>query len=80
MAQVKDILVHVEVEIAGARRICHRDRKKHSITKGIACLAVYESDGQRRNYCGPCAKAILTKAKIKLAGIEEQLKGTWGEP
>lgn len=74
MAQIRDILVHVEIEVAAARRTCHRNRKDHSITKNMACLAIYDSDGARRNYCGICAKEILMKAKTKLAGFEEQLK------
>jgi len=74
MAQVRDILIHVTVEVAERQRTCHRNRKDHSITKGIACLAVYEGDGQRKNYCGRCAEDILIKAKAKLAGIEDQLK------
>jgi hypothetical protein len=74
MGQVRDVLVHVYVEVAERQRICHHNRKQHSITKGIACLAVYEADGGRKNYCLPCAEQILTKAKTKLAGFETQLK------
>jgi hypothetical protein len=73
MAQIRDILIHVEIEVAGALRTCHHNRKKHSITKGIACLAIYDSDGGRKNYCGQCATDILARAKEKLASFEGQL-------
>jgi hypothetical protein len=73
MAKVRDVLVHVEVEVALRVRICHHNRKDHSIAKGIACLAIHDSDGGRKNYCGPCAQEILTKAKKKLLGLEQQL-------
>ena len=68
MANVRDVLVHVEVEVALKVRICHHNRKEHSITRGNACLAIYEADGGRKNYCGPCAQDILTKARTKLVG------------
>lgn len=73
MAKVRDVLVHVEVEVALRVRICHHNRKDHTITKGDACLAIHDSDGGRKNYCGPCAQEILTKAKAKLLGLEQQL-------
>jgi hypothetical protein len=73
MAKVRDILIHVDVEVAARQRICHHNRKDHTIQKGIACLAVHDSDGGRKNYCGPCAQEILNKAKAKLSGIERQL-------
>jgi hypothetical protein len=74
MGKVRDILIHVEVEVAAKQRICHHNRKEHAISKGLACLAIYDSDGARKNYCSACAQEILTKAKTKLLGIEEQLQ------
>lgn len=75
MAKVRDILVHVDVEVAARQRICHHNRKEHSIPKGNACLAIHDADGGRKNYCGACAQEILTKAKTKLTGLEQQLQG-----
>ena len=74
MAKVRDILIHVEVQVAERQRICHRNRREHAIKKGFACLAIHDSDGGRRNYCGPCAQEILTKAQSKLSEFEQQLK------
>jgi hypothetical protein len=74
MAKVRDVLVHVEVEVALRVRICHHNRKEHTIAKGNVCLAIHDSDGGRRNYCGVCAREILTKAKTKLLGMEQQLR------
>ena len=75
MAKVRDILVHVDVEVAVRQRICHHNRKEHTIHKGVACLAIHDAGGGRKNYCGLCAQEILTKAKTKLTGIEQQLQG-----
>ena len=72
MAKIRDILSHVDVEVAARQRICHHNRKEHTIGKGIACLAIHDSDGGRKNYCGPCAQEILTKAKAKLLGMEKR--------
>jgi hypothetical protein len=74
MAQVRDILIHVEVEVAKAKRICHHKRNEHSISKGIVCLTIRDDTGGHKNYCLPCAHEILTKAKSKLANFEQQLK------
>lgn len=70
MAKVRDIIVHVEVEVAERARICHHNRKDHEITKGEQCLAIYDHDGGRKNYCGACALAIVVKAKAKLLSME----------
>ena len=74
MAVVRDILTHVDVEIASRPRICHRNRQNHRITKGQKCLAVYESGGGRKNYCVPCAMPILVNAKTKLLSLEQNVQ------
>jgi len=75
MAIVRDIIAHVEVETASKVRICHHNRKKHKITKGEKCLAIYAPDGGRKNYClESCAQDILVKAKTKLLAMERQLQ------
>jgi hypothetical protein len=72
MAIIRDIITHVEVEIAQRARICHHNRKEHGIIKGDSCLTIRDANGGKKNYCGPCAQDILTKAKTKLAGMEQQ--------
>jgi hypothetical protein len=74
MASVRDIIVHVEVEIALAKRICHHNRRKHSVPMGHKCLAVHDHDGGRKNYCLPCALEILAKAKTKLLAMEQEIR------
>lgn len=74
MAAVRDIITHVEVEVALGKRICHRNRKQHSVAAGQKCLAVHEHDGGRKNYCLPCALEILTKAKAKLLTLEQEIQ------
>lgn len=59
MAKIRHILSHVSVEEAQRQRICHHDRKQHSIAKGEACLVVREPAGGRKNYCAKCASDIL---------------------
>ena len=74
MASVRDIIVHVEVETAQSKRICHHNRKKHSVLMGRKCLAVHSHDGGRKNYCLECALEILAKAKAKLLDMEHQIQ------
>jgi hypothetical protein len=74
MAAVRDIITHVDVEVALGKRICHRNRKQHSVTAGQKCLAVHDQDGSRKNYCLPCALEILAKAKTKLLTLEQEIQ------
>lgn len=74
MAAVRDIITHVEVQVASAKRTCHRNRKQHSIAKGEACLAIHDTDGGRKNYCLSCASEILDKAKQKIFMLERQIQ------
>jgi len=66
MAQVRDVLSHVAVEEAQRPRICHRNRKKHSIAAGESCLVVSDENGGAKNYCAVCASEILKSAQRKL--------------
>jgi hypothetical protein len=75
MAAVRDIIGHVEVEIAVRKRICHHHRNKHSVAAGQRCLAVHESDGGRKNYCLSCGLEIITKAQAKLLILQTQIQG-----
>lgn len=59
MPQIKRLLKDASIEVASAKRICHRNRAGHEIDKGDACLVVKEPEGGKRNYCGLCAMEIL---------------------
>jgi hypothetical protein len=75
VAKTRDILKHVDVEVAKRSRKCHRSGD-HSIAKDEGHLAV--KDGSflaRRNYCLKCARPILDLAYSRLKGIEKQLYG-----
>jgi len=74
MAKVRQVLGHVSVEIALRRRVCHRNRSKHSIPKGDACLVIRDpSTGNSKNYCAKCAEPILDRADEDLEDLREQL-------
>jgi hypothetical protein len=74
MPKIRDILSHVSVEVAGRRRICHRNRADHSIDKGTRCLVITDpATGGGKNYCPECAPEILNKAKLRIAELEKEL-------
>jgi hypothetical protein len=73
MATVRDIITHVEVQVAVNKRICHHNRRKHSVPSGHKCLAVHDHDGGRKNYCLECAIEILAKAKSRLLQMESDI-------
>ncbi len=75
MPKVRDILVHVSVELAQRRRICHRKRSEHSISGGELCLVIQDpTDGSSRNYCRACAHEILISAQARLAQLRGELQ------
>jgi hypothetical protein len=74
MPQIRRVLGAVTVETASRRRICHRDRKKHMISKGGACLVIKDdASGGSKNYCVPCGQAILDQAADDLHVLRERL-------
>jgi hypothetical protein len=75
MAQVRRILGHVTIEVAGAKRKCHRKPKDHVISKGIPCLVVKDpSTKAKKNYCLVCALEILTVAADDLHALRGALE------
>lgn len=68
MAAVKNILKHVNAEVAGRRRKCYRKRT-HVILKGDPCLVVRDGPQNQSTYCTVCASEILTKANGALADL-----------
>jgi hypothetical protein len=66
MPKIRDIICHVSVEIASRSRICHRNRKEHSIQRGEACLVVKDDSGGKKNYCHICAAEIQVLQRVAL--------------
>jgi len=75
MAKVREILGHVSVDTAKGKRICHRNRRSHSIAKGEVFLLIRESaSGGSKNYCRACAETILERAAADLAELHRGLQ------
>ena len=73
MPAIRDILVHVEIQVAQRARICHRKRNGCGVPKDQTCMVIYEDTGGHKNYCPPHALEIVAAAKAKLADIERAL-------
>ncbi|HJP93590.1 MAG TPA: hypothetical protein VJ875_16645 [Pyrinomonadaceae bacterium] len=73
MRAPRDILKHVSVEAAKAKRKCYRNNK-HSIIKGELCVVVQESNfGGSKNYCIICSEDILNAAANKVRSLHIEL-------
>jgi hypothetical protein len=80
MPKVREVLAHVSVQTAERRRICHRNRDSHAITKGESCLVVREAASSgSKNYCLVCAVPILEQAAQDLADLRAALGLAVGE-
>jgi len=73
MPKIRDIICHVSVEVASRKRICHRNRRDHTIHGGQACLVVRDDSGGKKNYCAACASDIVASARRRLSECEDQL-------
>lgn len=73
MPQTRRLLGAASVEVASRKRLCHRNRRQHSVPKGGACLVVKNADGGSKNYCPECALAILDQAADDLQSLRDQL-------
>jgi hypothetical protein len=74
MPQIRRVLGACTVEIAQRCRICHRDRRNHSIQKGTPCLVIKDAaSGGTKNYCPQCALAILDLAADDLQALRGRL-------
>lgn len=72
MSKVRDVLIHVSIGTAERKRICHHNRKEHSILKGTSCLEIKDpATGGVKNYCPECAAEILAKAKLRVTELEQ---------
>ena len=74
MPQIRRVLGACTIEVAQRRRVCHRDRKHHSIEQGMLCLVIKDPvSGGSKNYCSQCALAILAQAADDLQGLRDAL-------
>lgn len=74
MPQVRRVMGTCSVETAQRRRVCHRDRRRHSIEQGTLCLVIKDpASGGSKNYCPDCALAILDQAADDLQELRDQL-------
>jgi hypothetical protein len=74
MAKVTQILRTASVETTVRRRVCHHNKKKHSIPAGTQCLVIKDTaSGSRRNYCPQCADEIFARVDVDLAALRAEL-------
>jgi hypothetical protein len=74
MAKVRQLFNMASVETAKRRRICHHNRRKHSIAAGDRCLVLKDpSSGASKNYCVECAAQIFDRADADLAALRGAL-------
>lgn len=74
MPQIRRVLGTCTIEEAQRRRVCHRDRKHHSIGQGGLCLVIKDPvSGGSKNYCPQCALAILDRAADDLQALRDTL-------
>ncbi len=74
MAKIRQLLNGTSVETAKRRRVCHRNRTKHSIAANTKCLVVKDpASGASRNYCPRCAADILAQVESDLAALKAEL-------
>ena len=75
MPAVKDILKHLATQVAGRKRKCYRQPRKHVILKGELCLVVKDGPQDQRTYCGVCASEILDLAQHRLTDLTSKISG-----
>ncbi len=75
MARIRRVLGSVKIDVAKRKRICHHNRKDHSIEKGSPCLVINEPSGEgHKNYCVTCGLEILDQAADDLATLRGLLE------
>ena len=73
MPKIRDILVHVSVETAKAKRVCHRTRARE-IVKGERCLVIKTGPmNTPYSYSSENAKPMLDGAWKKLGILYAEL-------
>ncbi|MHB1844823.1 MAG: hypothetical protein ACYCWW_08335 [Deltaproteobacteria bacterium] len=72
---MRRLLGAIRIDVAQRKRICHHDRKHHSIEKGAMCLVIKETSGEgQKNYCAACGLEILDQAADDLASLRSSLE------
>ncbi len=59
--------------LRGPRRICHGNRRDHSIPPGSWCFTVKDGLGEK-GYCLECARVILERGREKLNDLFAKLE------
>ena len=70
MAAIKSLLIRITTEVTDRKRICHHNRKNHSITAGELCLVTIDDMGGKKNYCHLCADQMIKKVQAEIRDIE----------
>lgn len=74
VAKVRQLLHTANIEVAARRRICHHNRKQHSIDAHTKALVVKDpASGARKNYCPECAEQIFVQVELDLASLRTNL-------
>ncbi len=74
MPQIRKVLGVCGIATAKRQRVCHRNRKEHSIEQGEVCLVIKDTvNGGSKNYCRTCALDILDQASADLKALRDEL-------
>jgi hypothetical protein len=77
MAKVRQLLHAADIEVAVRRRICHHNRKQHSIAASTKALVVKDpASGATKNYCPECAEQMFVQVERDLATLRTKLSGS----
>lgn len=79
MSNLKDLLIHVLIETAKAKRKC-KGRRRHPISKriiqkGDKCLRVKTGRLSSSVYCRECSYIMLAEAKEKTESLLSEFDG-----
>lgn len=72
----RDVLKHLCVETAKAKRKCHRNKGHRIVTQDL-CLVISDGPfGASKNYCIPCAMEILDAAALRVESLRNELRAS----
>ncbi len=74
MAKVRQLLQSASIEVAIRHRICHHNRKQHSIAANTKALVIKDpASGASKNYCPECAEQMFVHVEVDLAALRTEL-------
>ena len=74
MRAPRDIIKHVDIEVAKDGRKCHRTRA-HRVARGEKCLVIQEGAfSGSKNYCVSCGLEIVAAAQARLISLRVALQ------